>query len=129
MRSASIFAALACTVLVATAGCERQDEQIAGLSIPVPSEMKKVPDKVFSPIPGFKDGQATFTGKMTPDDIFTFYQRAMAAQGWKPTTFMREGKNQVTYTKDNRACLVWYTMGPDGNAILTIMVGTLEPPK
>ena len=43
MRSASIFAALACTVLVATAGCERREEQIAGLSIPVPAEMHARP--------------------------------------------------------------------------------------
>ena len=38
--------------------------------------MKKVPDKVFSRIPGFRDGQATFTRKMTPGDLFTFYERS-----------------------------------------------------
>src|SRR5689334_14504866 len=78
-------------------GCQRRDEAIAGIEIPIPREMKKLPDKMFKPIPGFEDGQATFEGRATPGEIFTFYQENMEARGWKPTTFMGGEKNQLAY--------------------------------
>jgi hypothetical protein len=91
--------------------------------------MKKVPDKAFDPIPGFKDGQVTYTGRMARGEIFTFYQETMEARGWTPTTFMTESKDQLAYTKDNRVCLIWYSAENNGTTVLTIMVGTLKPPK
>jgi hypothetical protein len=109
------------------AGCQRQGDVIAGITIPVPPQLKKIPDKVFEPIPGFKDGQATYQGKVAPGEILTFYQENMEARGWKPTTFMGGQKDQLTYTKDNRVCLVWYTTNDDQTTALTIMVGTLKP--
>lgn len=110
------------------AGCQRQDETIAGVTIPIPGEMKKLQDKYFDPIAGFEDGQAYYRGRVGPREIFTFYQENMAARGWEPTTFMAGKKDQYAYTKDNRICLVWYTRNDDDTTNLLIMVGTLKPP-
>ena len=112
-----------------SSGCERRDAVIAGVAIPIPSQMKKIPDKVFDPIPGFNDGQATYEGRVPPGEIFTFYQENMAARGWQPTSFMVDQKDQVTYTKGNRVCLIWDTANDDETSVLTILVGTLEPAK
>jgi hypothetical protein len=110
------------------AGCQRQDATIAGVTIPIPGEMKKLPDKMYDPIPGFEDGQASYRGRVAPGEIFTFYQENMEARGWKPTTFMGGEKDQYAYTKGNRICLVWYTRNDDGTTDLTIMVGPSRPP-
>ena len=120
--------ALTCVLFTLFSGCQKQGATIAGVEIPVPSEMKKVPDKVFEPIPGLEDGQEAFQGKIAAGDIFRFYQETMEARGWKPTNFMVSKKDQLAYTKDGRICLVWYTPNADGTTSLVIMIGTSKPP-
>jgi len=116
-------------LLAAVAGCQQQNAEIAGLSIPVPEKMTKNPDKVFVTIPEFKDGQASYQGNVVPMAIFTFYQHVMAAKGWQPTARFSNGKDQIAYTKGNRILLVQYNQIPDGTTVLTLMVGTQDPPK
>jgi hypothetical protein len=111
------------------AGCQQQNAEIAGLSIPVPEKMTRNPDKVFDPIPEFKDGQASYQGNVAPMAIFTFYQHVMAAKGWQPTARFSNGKDRIAYTKGNRILLVGYNQNPDGITVLTLMVGTQDPPK
>jgi len=110
-------------------GCQQQNAEIAGLSIPVPEKMTKNPDKVFVTIPEFKDGQASYQGNVSPMAIFIFYQHVMAAKGWQPTARFSNGKDQIAYTKGNRILLVQYNQIPDGTTVLTLMVGTQDPPK
>ena len=50
-------------VLLITTGCQKRNEVIAGLEIPIPEKMTKNPDKVFDPVPGFQDGQASYRRK------------------------------------------------------------------
>jgi hypothetical protein len=117
-------------VLLITTGCQKRNEVIAGLEIPIPEKMTKNPDKVFDPIPGFQDGQASYQGKVTPKEIFNFYQEVMAAKGWQPTSrFAGNEQNSIAYTKGNRLLLVKYNENPDGTTVLTLMVGTQDPPK
>jgi hypothetical protein len=111
------------------AGCQQRNDEIAGLSIPIPEKMTKNPDKVFDPIPEFKDGQASYQGNVAPMAIFTFYQNVMAAKGWQPTARFSNGKDRIAYTKGNRILLVQYNPNPDGTTVLTLMVGTQDPPK
>jgi hypothetical protein len=119
-----------CVVLLITTGCQKRNEVIAGLEIPIPEKMTKNPDKVFDPIPGFQDGQASYQGKVTPKEIFNFYQEVMAAKGWQPTArFAGDQQDSIGYTKGNRLVLVKYNENPDGTTVLTIMVGTQDPPK
>ena len=119
---------LVCALLL-IAGCQRRDAVIAGVDIPIPEKMTKNPDKVFDPVPGFKDGQASYQGKVAPTEIFSFYQEVMAAKGWQPTARFSNGKDQIAYTKENRLVLIRYNQDPDGSTVLTVMVGTQDPPK
>ena len=119
-----------CILLLIITGCQKRNEVIAGLEIPIPEKMTKNPDKVFDPIPGFQDGQASYQGKVTPKEIFNFYQEVMAAKGWQPTSrFAGNEQDSIAYTKGNRLLLVKYNANPDGITVLTLMVGTQDPPK
>lgn len=119
-----------CFLLLIVSGCQNRNEMIAGLEIPIPQKMTKNPDKVFDPIPGFQDGQASYEGKVTPKEIFDFYQEVMAAKGWQPTArFAGDQKDSIAYTKGNRLLLIKYNANPDGTTVLTLMVGTQDPPK
>ncbi|HEY7322080.1 MAG TPA: hypothetical protein VIE89_31320 [Candidatus Binatia bacterium] len=119
-----------CILLLTLTACQKRTEVIAGVEVPIPEKMTKNPDKVFDPIPGFKDGQASYEGKVTAKEIFDFYQEVMAAKGWQPTArFAGDQKDSIAYTKGNRLLLVKYSENPDGNTVLTLMVGTQEPPK
>lgn len=119
----------ACLLLLGTLGCQRRNEEIAGVSIPIPENMTKNPDKGFVPLKGFEDGQVSYQGRVSPDKIFTFYQEVMEAQGWQPNTFFGHQENQIAYTKGNRVVLIAFTPNPDGTTVLTVMVGTQYPPK
>ncbi len=119
-----------CVVLLITTGCQKRNEVIAGVEVPIPEKMTKNPDKVFDPIPGFQDGQVSYQGKVTPKEIFNFYQEVMAAKGWQPTArFAGNEQDSIAYTKGNRLLLVKYNANPDGTTVLTLMVGTQDPPK
>jgi hypothetical protein len=119
-----------CILLLIVTGCQKRNEVIAGVEVPIPEKMTKNPDKVFDPIPGFKDGQVSYEGKVTPNEIFSFYQEVMAAKGWQPTArFAGDQKDSIAYTKGNRLVLVKYSENAEGTTVLTIMVGTQEPPK
>jgi hypothetical protein len=118
-------------LVLANVGCQRrQNADIAGVSIPIPANMTKNPDKGFVPIKGFEDGQISYEGKVPPSEIFTFYQEVMEADGWKPNSwFAGQKKDHIAYTKGNRVALINYTPTPNGTTVLTIMVGTQYPPK
>ena len=120
---------LPCVVVLLITGCQRKDEVIGGVDIPIPANMTRNPDKVFDPVPGMEDGQVSYQGKATPKEIFTFYQEVMAAKGWQPTARFAEHKNSIGYTKGNKLVLVRYNENPDGTTVLTVMVGSQDPPK
>src|SRR5690242_11806535 len=92
---------LLCLLVFANVGCQRRNEEIAGVSIPVPENMTKNSDKSFVPIKGFEDGQVSYQGKIAPSEIFTFYQETMEAKGWQPNSWFAGQKNQIAYTKGN----------------------------
>lgn len=125
-----LMLSLPCIIVLIITGCQQRNEVIAGVEVPIPAKMTKSPDKVFDPIPGFKDGQVSYQGKVTPKEIFDFYQEVMAAKGWQPTArFAGNEQNSIGYTKGNRLVLVKYDPNPDGTTVLTVMVGTQDPPK
>jgi len=111
-------------------GCQgRITEVIAGEEIPIPDKMTKNPDKAMEPIPGFADGQVSYQGKVTPAEIFTFYQEVMAAKGWQPTARFSDKKDRIAYTKGNTLVLIRYEEMPNGPTLLTISVGKQDLPK
>src|SRR5919106_2716164 len=108
-------------------GCQRRDEVIAGIDVPIPRAMEGIPDKGFAPIPGFEAGQASFHGRVKPGEIYTFYQELMEARGWTPDGFFAGDKNQLAYSKGNKAVLITHHENDDGTSDLTIMVGPARP--
>ena len=111
-------------------GCQgRITEVIAGEEIPIPDKMTKNPDKAMEPIPGLEDGQVSYQGKVTPAEIFTFYQEIMAAKGWQPTARFSDKKDRIAYTKGNSLVLIRYEEMPNGPTLLTISVGKQDLPK
>lgn len=123
------FCLLPVALFAALSGCGRQDEVLGSVSIPIPSGMKKIPDKAFVPVPEFAGGGASYQGKVTPGEIFDFYQEVMAARGWQPDPRFVDQKDKLAYTKNNTAVLIWHSLNPDGTTLLTIMVGAKDPPK
>ena len=65
--------------LLILAGCQQRNEVIAGVEVPIPAKMTKNSDKVFDPIPEFKDGQVSYQGKVRPSEIFIFTRKS-----WRP---------------------------------------------
>lgn len=128
-RHPAISIVALCLTLMIFADCQKQDAIIAGVDIPIPSQMTRVPEKVVKPVPGYDDGQAAYLGKMSTRQVFEFYQENMEARGWKPTSFMVSRNDQLTYTKQDKICLVWYTPNPDGTTDLVIMVGKSPLPS
>jgi hypothetical protein len=118
-----------CILMLTIFGCQRRTEVIAGEDIPIPEKMTKNPDKAMEPIPGFADGQVSYQGKVTPAEIFTFYQEVMEAKGWQPTARFADKKDRIAYTKGNRLVLIRYEEMPNGPTLLTILVGTQDVPK
>ena len=121
---------IVCILILAVFGCQgRITEVIAGEEIPIPDKMTKNPDKAMEPIPGFADGQVSYQGKVTPAEIFTFYQEVMAAKGWQPTARFADKKDRIAYTKGNALVLIRYEEMPNGPTLLTISVGKQDLPK
>jgi hypothetical protein len=121
---------IVCILMLAVFGCQgRITEVIAGEEIPIPDKMTKNPDKAIEPVPGFDDGQVSYQGKVTPAEIFTFYQEVMEAKGWQPTARFSDKKDRIAYTKGNRWVLIRYEEMPNAPTILTILVGTQDLPK
>jgi len=115
------------SLVLLIAGCQQRDEVIAGVDVPIPPQMQKIPDKGFDPIPGFDAGQASFQGRVPPGKLYTFYQEVMEAQGWKPDGFFAGEKDQLAYTKGNKALLITYHENGNGTSDLIIMVGLGRP--
>jgi hypothetical protein len=120
---------LLCILLLLFTGCQRRDEVIAGVDIPIPKSMTKNTDTPIEPVPGFEEGQVSYQGKVTPEEIFTFYQEVMAAKGWQPTARYADKDNRIAYIKQNKLALIRYNQVPDGTTILTVLVRTEEPVK
>jgi hypothetical protein len=115
------------SLVLLVAGCQNRDEVIAGVDVPIPAEMRKIPDKGFDAIPGFEAGQASFQGRVAPGEIYRFYQEVMVARGWKPTGFFAGKKDQLAYSKGNKAILITHHENGDGSSSLTILVGPATP--
>jgi hypothetical protein len=109
MKRNRSFACLSYFVLaVALAACGgSRDETISGVTVPVPSAMKKGTEKpVEIAILGFGAGQATFHGSMETDKLVEFYKKEMPARGWQPNMNLLSGGAMLAYSKDGKSLLI-----------------------
>ena len=84
-----------------------RDETISGVTIPVPSAMKKGTEKpVEISFLGFGAGQATFHGNMETDKVVEFYKKEMPARGWQPSMNLLSGGALLAYSKESKSVLI-----------------------
>lgn len=111
-------------ILLMLAACGgSRDETISGVTIPVPSAMKKGTEKpVEISILGFGAGQATFHGNMETDKLVEFYQKEMPARSWQPSMNLLSGGAMLAYSKEGKSVLIGISK-QDKGTILSLTVG------
>ena len=118
------FSMLALLILVMAASCGgSRDETISGVTVPVPSALKKSAEKpVEISILGFGAGQASFHGKMDPDRLVEFYHKEMPARGWQSSMNLVRGGAMLAYTKDGKSLMIGISKEND-ETVLSLTVG------
>jgi|SRR5213594_193175 len=90
---------------VMLAGCDgSHDETVGGLQVPIPGGMTKSEEKgVELSIPGFGGAQASYRGKLEPNQVVDFYKKEMPARGWKPSIGVLSQGGMLTYVKEGKS--------------------------
>ena len=110
------------TVILAACGGSR-DETISGVTVPVPSAMKKGTVKpVEISFLGFGAGQATFHGNMEIDKLVEFYQKELPARGWQPSMNLLSGGAMLAYSKEGKSVLIGISK-QSNETVLSLTVG------
>ena len=106
---------------------QQSTEVIAGLPIPIPSEMSKASDQSMElMVPGFNGGQVAYQGKVEPREVIRFYQKNMPLKGWRPYASLVTGGGLLVFTKSNKSVLIMVSES-NGNTTLAILVGVMPP--
>jgi hypothetical protein len=109
--------------LTLTACGGSRDETISGVTVPVPSAMKKGSEKPFEiSFLGFGAGQATFHGNMESNKLVEFYQKEMPARGWQPSMNLLSGGAMLAYSKDGKSVMIGIGK-QNGETVLSLTVG------
>lgn len=109
-------------IMLASCGGSR-DETISGVTVPVPSAMKKGSEKpVEISFLGFGAGQATFHGDIETNKLVEFYQKEMPARGWQPSMNLLSGGAMLAYSKDSKSLLIGISKQND-ETVLSLTVG------
>jgi len=109
---------------VMLAGCDgSHDETVGGLQVPIPGGMTKSEEKgVELSIPGFGGAQASYRGKLEPNQVVDFYKKEMQARGWKPSIGVLSQGGMLTYAKEDKSLIVMVGKS-NGDTNMTITVG------
>ena len=109
--------------LILTACGGSRDETISGVTVPVPSAMKKGSEKpVEISFLGFGAGHATFHGNMESNKLVEFYQKEMPARGWQPSMNLLSGGAMLAYSKDGKSVMIGIGK-QNGETVLSLTVG------
>lgn len=109
-------------IMLASCGGSR-DETISGVTVPVPSAMKKGSEKpVEISFLGFGAGQATFHGDIETNKLVEFYQKEMPARGWQPSMNLSSGGAMLAYSKDSKSLLIGISK-QNSETVLSLTVG------
>jgi len=109
------------------AGCDgSHDETVGGLQVPIPGGMTKSEEKgVELSIPGFGGAQASYRGKLEPNQVVDFYKKEMPARGWKPSIGVLSQGGMLTYAKEGKSLIVMVGKS-NGDTNMTITVGAAK---
>jgi hypothetical protein len=125
MKQNQSFACLSYFLIALMLGAcaSSRDETISGLTIPVPTAMKKGTEKpVEISILGFGAGQATFHGSMEIDKLVEFYKKEMPARGWQPSMNLLSGGAMLAYSKEGKSVLIGISK-QSNETVLSLTVG------
>jgi hypothetical protein len=119
--SSSLLALL--LVMLASACAGSRDETVGGVTVPVPSAMKRGAEKpVEVSIFGFGAGQASFHGSMKSADVVEFYKKELPARGWQESMNLRSGGAVLAYSKEGKTLLIGISNQKD-ETVLSLTVG------
>lgn len=115
---------LALLLLMLTSSCAgSRDETIGGVTIPVPSAMKKGADNPTEvSFLGFGAGRASFQGAMDSAKIVEFYKKELPPRGWQEAMNLVSGNAMLAYSKEGKTLLIG--IGKAGSdTVLSLTVG------
>ena len=109
--------------ILASSCATSRDETIGGVTVPVPSAMKKSAEKPLEvSILGFGAGQATFHGNMESAELVEFYKKELPARGWQENMKLLSGGAMLAYSKDGKTLLIGISK-QDKDTVLSLTVG------
>ena len=109
--------------LIASACGGSREETISGVTIPVPSAMKKTSEKpVEISFLGFGAGQASFHGDVDADKLVEFYKKEMPSRGWQPSMNLLGGGAMLAYSKDGKSVMIGISK-QNNETVLALTVG------
>ena len=109
--------------MLASACAGSRDETVGGVTVPVPSAMKRGAEKpVEVSIFGFGAGQASFHGSMKSADVVEFYKKELPARGWQESMNLRSGGAVLAYSKQGKTLLIGISNQKD-ETVLSLSVG------
>ena len=108
------------------AGCSGSyEESVAGVKVPIPNGMTKSQGTgIQLSLPGFGGAQASFQGKLEPDEIVEFYKKEMPNRGWQPNIGLSSKGGLLTYTKENQTVVVMVSKADRGSSLSITVGGT-----
>jgi hypothetical protein len=117
----SLAALLLCILAISCAGS--RDETVGGVTVPVPSAMKKGAEKpVEVSFLGIGAGQASFHGNMESAQLVEFYKKELPARGWQENIKLLSGGAMLAYSKDGKTLLIGITK-QEKDTVLSLTVG------
>ena len=122
-------------IALSLAGCaaRHQNETIAGVVVPIPAPMKKLPVSEDWVDLGLeqKGEQVSFRGGMSRSEIVQFYQDVLPAAGWQPNSVLGAEIGGYAFTRDNQTIAIRVKENDSKTSTLTVLVKTGEftPPR
>ena len=118
------FSLAALLLFMLASGCAgSRDETVGGITLPVPSAMKKGAEQpVEISFLGFGAGNASFHGDMESAKLVEFYKKELPARGWQENMKLLSGGAMLAYSKDGKTLLIGISK-EEKDTVLSVTVG------
>ena len=115
-------------------GCgSSHQEELAGVSVPIPEGMQKVPNSNDRIDLGPQENgeQATFRGEIPREEIVRFYHDVLPADKWQPDANLAEELGGYAFTRGDQTIAIRIHEHENGNTSLIVLanVGEFSPRK
>lgn len=107
-------------------GCapKQQNETIAGVVVPIPAPMKKLPTSEDRLDLGLeqKGEQVSFRGEISPSEIVRFYHDVLAPGNWQPDARLGAEVGGYVFTRGAQTIAIRVTENDSKTSTLTVLV-------